>query len=126
MQPPPLPGDALDVHLKPAGCTDTLVAVITLGLYPLYFYFYKQKMPRRLTREGMILRNGKQIPWGQFTRVKRTDIFYGPREVFTGSRYQLWHSRGKVQFGTPMLANADDVVAFMAQHLPPEARGAPA
>ncbi len=123
MEPPPLRSAELSVHLRPSGCVDMAVAVGSFGMVPVYLYFYRRKMPGRLTEEAMILRDGTVVPWGRFKRTKRTDIYYGPREVFTGSRYQLWYEGGKVQFGTPMLANADPVVAFIFSHLPAEARG---
>ena len=35
-----------------------------------------KQLPATLTEDRMVLRNGVQIPWRQFTRLKVTDVYY--------------------------------------------------
>ena len=108
----------MDVELTPGGCTETMAGVLSFGLVTMYLRSYRKQLPATLTEDRMVLRNGVQIPWKQFTRLKVTDVYY--RRSLVGSRYELWHSGGKMEFGTNKIMNSDAVVQFVLRHLPPQ------
>lgn len=117
---------SLKVELKPLGCLGVVGAVFSFGLLPLVVRAQEKQFPALLTDEGMSLRNGARIAWKAFTRVHATDFFVEGKYV--NCTYELWHTAGKVHFPARRVANIDEVVQFIASHLPPgvqiEARNA--
>lgn len=108
----------MDVELKPRGCVDSLGTVLSLGLLPILQRSKERQLPLRLDEETMTLRDGRQIRWSDFTRLRATDLYYNRRPI--GTLYELWHPGGRIYFDTHRLLNADAVVQFVLSHLPPE------
>lgn len=107
----------MKVELKPLGCLGVIGAVFSLGLLPLVVRAQEKQFPALLTEEGMSLRNGARVAWAAFTRVHATDFFVEGKHI--NCTYELWHKGGKVHFPARRIANIDDVVQFIANHLPP-------
>lgn len=125
--PPPSLRAPVEVELiRNKGCMWAATAVLSLGLAPLVVGRYYRQAPRRLTEEEMTLQNGQRLPWSAFTRVTATDIYLGSglSKRYMKTRYVLQHSKGKVDVQTDTLRDADRVIAFILDHVPPQARAA--
>jgi hypothetical protein len=112
----------MEIRFRNLRCLDYIAGVLSLGCLPLFFWFYRRQLPARLTEEGMVLRSGRQIPWSAFTKLKATEVHYG--DALVGTRYELWHSSGKVEIGTDKIQNAQAIVDYVMAHLPPPVVGA--
>lgn len=108
------------------GCLWLFTAVASLGLAPLIAGRYYRQMPQRLSDDGMTLRNGRQIPWSAFTRVAATDIYLGSglNKRYMKTRYVLTYAGGKVDLQTDTIRDADRVMAYVLERVPPQAREA--
>ncbi len=108
------------------GCLWVATAVLSLGLAPMITGRYYRQVPVRLSDEGMTLRNGRRIPWSAFTRVSATDIYLGSglSKRYMKTRYVLRHTGGKVDLQTDTIRDADRVIAYILERVPPQAREA--
>jgi hypothetical protein len=112
----------MEVKFRKWGCLDSVGCVLSLGLLPLFLWLNRRGTPVRLTEEEMILSNGQRIPWNSFTSVKATQMYFkGTRSSkgsYTGTRFNMKHSGGKVNFATSRVENEREVVQFILSHVP--------
>ncbi len=106
------------------GCLWLFTAVASLGLAPLIAGRYYRQMPHRLSDEGITLRNGTRIPWSTVTRVAATDIYLGSglSKRYMKTRYVITHAGGNVDLQTDTIRRPDEVVAYILERVPPQAR----
>ncbi|HYE95885.1 MAG TPA: hypothetical protein VD962_06715 [Rubricoccaceae bacterium] len=105
--------------IEKKGCAWVAGSVFSLGLLPLFAARQTQRSPERLTVDEMILRNGTCIPWGQFTRVTITEVYLNRRYIRT--QYALKYPGGTVLLANDAMYDADRVIQFVLDHVPPEA-----
>jgi hypothetical protein len=101
------------------GCLWTAGGVLSLGLMPLLLRAHERQLPATLTDEEMVLRNGKRIPWSQFTGATGTKVYL--EKTYVGTRWILKHPGGKVVIQTNQIHDPDQVMEFIMSHLPPQA-----
>ena len=101
------------------GCLWLTGNVLSLGVLPLVMRANERQLPAQLTDTEMVLRNGKRIPWGDFTRAESLKVYLG--SAYVGTRWVLKHRGGKVMLGTERLEDSDRVMEFILRHLPPQA-----
>lgn len=106
----------MDIQFRPLRGLDYVASVLSWGLWPFMIWRYKRQLPIRLTEEAMIFRDGREVPWSDFKRLKVTHQYYG--QTYVGTRVELWHSTGKVEIDTDKVRHADAVVQFLSSHLP--------
>ena len=107
----------MEVQLNPLGKTGCAGTVLSLGLLPILARAQENQFPMQLNDDGMVLRNGKRIPWTSFNRYRATDVVMGGRKQHT--LYELFYQGGKLHFPSHRIANVDAVVDYIARHLPP-------
>src|SRR4026207_1306704 len=100
----------MEVKHKKGGCAEQAGCVFSLGLLPLMLAQQRKQMPVSFTDAEMVLKNGTQIPWSNFTRMTATDVYLN--RAFVRTQYALNHTSGKVTFGSDKIENSQEVVQF--------------
>ncbi len=108
---------SVEIRFRRLSCLDYVASALSCGCLPALLLFYWWRLPAKLTREGVLLRSGRLIPWDNFRRARATDFYY--HGVFRGTRYQLWHIAGRVEINTDRIQDPQVVVRFLRDHLPP-------
>jgi hypothetical protein len=111
------PPSSVEIRFRQLSCVDYVASGLSCGCLPALLLFYWWRLPARLTEEGVVLRSGRLVPWGNFRRAQATDFYY--HGVFRGTRYQLWHTAGRVEIDTDRIRDPEAVVRFLRDHLPP-------
>lgn len=108
----PLP---LDIRLKPSFLIQTaFLSVVTLGIFPvvsaLFLFPY---YPRRLSSDGITLRNGTFVRWSAHTRTESRAVSAAGVRVTT--TYTLWFGRQKVIIAPMAITPTAPVLAALRQ-----------
>src|SRR5688500_3051486 len=110
----------MEVKIRGMGCVDTAGCFVSLGLIPIMIFMQINSLPRELTDEALITRNGKPIPWSAFTKAKITHQLVKATQrskgTYQGTHFELSHPGGKLKFYTFRVANNEEVVSFITNH----------
>lgn len=98
------------------GCVWMMASVFSLGFAPMMVRRHEKQLPRQLTDEEMVLRNGTRIPWSHFTGASGTKVFI--HETYVGTRWILKHAGGKVEIQTDKIHDPDTVMQFILARIP--------
>jgi hypothetical protein len=98
------------------GCGWMMAAVFSLGITPLMLRRLDRQLPAQLTDDEMVLRNGRRIPWSQFTDAKGTQVYF--EESYIGTRWILRHTGGRVEIPTDKIHDPEEVMKFILSRIP--------
>lgn len=101
------------------GCLMIVGGLFSFGVFPLLVWLDRRKYPAAVDDDGMLLRNGTKVPWGEFTRAQITKVHVNGRYVT--DRLDLWHSHGTTKMDYRFVEDAPRVVDFIVRHLPARA-----
>ena len=105
-----------DVHLGYPYLTFLAVmGVMTFGLILPPFWIQTRRYPRRLDPDGMTLRNGRRVRWGDVTGV--TQFVKRLGGVSVNKSWELCAGEVKVLILPNALAEGEGVKEFLAAHL---------
>jgi hypothetical protein len=117
----------MEVKIKPlSGCLVVFLAVVTLGVAPLGQWIVQRSWPRRVDEEGLETRGGKRIAWRDFNKVVRVLTQVTRGSSARTEHYELFSAQGKVVVAAYRLENGDQVLDYIWQRLPEEAKNRPA
>jgi hypothetical protein len=94
-----------------------LVAIATLGLFPLMRRFGRRRMIWRMEDRGFQTRSGKLIAWTAVTRVRRVRATLG--EISLLDEFRLSTRYGRAFISLRRAAEPDAVCKYLLLHLPP-------
>lgn len=92
--------------------TFVLVTIFTLGIGGIAMWFQLRKWPKHIDTEGIILRNGKHVSWGEFTEDKNIAVVNQMGHSM-GGRKELLFGDTIVQIVAPSLKNGQQVLQFV-------------
>lgn len=114
----------MEVKIKPIpGCMNIVLAILTLGIYPLAGWITTRSWPKSVDEQGLVTRGGARIAWNEFTKVTKVITKVGgsgPGVV----HYELSHAKGKVVVADYRLENGEQVFNYVWNHLPEQAKKA--
>jgi hypothetical protein len=111
----------MEVKIIPLnGCMNVLLAVLTLGVFPLGYYIQTRSWPKWVDEQGLVTRGGKRIAWNEFTKMTRVLTRVTRGSSSTVERFDLFSSKGKVSIVVYRLVDGQAVFDFITQHLPPQ------
>ena len=112
----------MEVKIIPvSGCLMVFLGVFTLGVSPLAIWLSERKWPKNVDEGGITTRSGTQIPWNEFTGIKKVITRIG-RTSNTTEHYELSSSEGKVIVVLYRLENGPQVFDYIWRHLPQRVR----
>lgn len=112
----------MEVKIIPiSGCVQVVLAVFTLGVAPLAKWIVERNWPRMVDEQGLVTRGGKRIAWNEFSKVTKVITRIGNTSATT-EHYELRHLKGKVIVTAYRLENGGQVLDYIWQWLPEEAK----
>ena len=112
----------MDVNIKPvSGCTEVVLGVLTLGVYPLAAWINQRGWPRSVDEQGLVTRGGTRIAWNDFSRITKVVTNINRGAVRT-EHFELAYPRGKVVVAPYRLEQGAQVLDYVLQHLPEQAK----
>jgi hypothetical protein len=110
----------MEVKIKPlSGCMVITLGFLTLGLFPLFNWINTRSWPKRVDDQGLVTRNGTRIAWDQFTRFRKVITYMRGAQV---EYYELKYPKGKVVVVAYRLEKGDQVLDYIWQYLPEQAK----
>lgn len=110
----------MEVKIKPlSGCLMVFLWVFTWGVAPLIIWFGQRSWPKSVDEQGLVTRKGTRIEWGEFTRFKKVVTYMRGGQV---EHFELKSPKGKVIVVVYRLVNGDQVLDYIWQHLPEQAK----
>jgi hypothetical protein len=109
----------MEVKLRPVpwDWVRVLVAISTLGLFPLFRRFGRRRMIWRMEDRGFQTRSGKLIAWTAVTRVRRVKSDLGEVSLF--DEFRLSTRYGRAYLSLRRAQEPDRVCKYLLSHLPP-------
>lgn len=112
----------MEIKIKSVpGCMNILLAVLTLGVYPLAAWLTARNWPKSVDEQGLVTRGGNKIPWNGFTKVSRVIT----KVAGTGpgmEHFELTHAKGRVVVAPYRLENGKQAFDYIWQRLPEQAK----
>jgi hypothetical protein len=113
----------MDVKIIPlSGCMQLILGIFTLGVAPLAIWLQERKWPKSLDEQGLVTRSGKQIPWNEFTKIERVITTAGSGSGVTTERFELQSGQGNVYIVLHRLENGPEVLNYIWERLPVQAK----
>ncbi len=113
----------MEVKIKPlSGCMRITLGVLTLGMMPLFAWINERNWPKTIDEQGLVTRKGTRIPWGSFTRIRKVITRMSGSSTALSEHYELSHPQGKVIVAAYRLENGDQVLDYVWNHLPEQAK----
>jgi len=103
------------------GCLQIFLGVFSLGVAPLAGWLSERKWPKLVDEQGIVTRAGTRIAWNEFTKVTRVITRIG-RTSNTTEHYELKSPKGKVLVVVFRLENGSQVLDYIWQRLPEQAK----
>lgn len=89
-----------------------MAGIFTLGIGALAMWLQLRSWPKRIDAEGITLRNGKHLGWGEFTEKRDVSVInHMGRQV--ASRVELVFGNTTVRIVAPSLKNGYEVVSYI-------------
>ena len=114
----------MEIKVKPvSGCLNIILTVFTLGVYPLAAWLTARNWPRSVNEQGLVTRGGKKVAWKDVTKITKvvTNINRGAART---EHFELLHAGGKVIVPEYRLENGAQVMEYIWQRLPDQAKQA--
>ena len=102
------------------GCMNLLLAVLTLGVFPLAYFIQTRSWPKLVDEAGLITKGGKRIAWNEFTKITRVVTRVTRGSSSTVEHYELRSPKGKVIVAVYRLVDGQQVFDYITRHLPPQ------
>jgi hypothetical protein len=102
------------------GCMNLMLAVLTLGVFPLGYFIQTRSWPKRVDEGGLTTQGGKQIAWNEFTKITKVSTRVTRGSSSTVEHYELFSPKGKVIVAVYRLVDGAQVFEFITSHLPPQ------
>lgn len=114
----------MEVKIIPiSGCVQVILAVFTLGIAPLAKWLGERNWPKFVDEQGLVTRGENRIPWNEFTKVTKVVTRIGNTSGTT-EHYELRHPKGKVIVAEYRLVNGNQIMNYIWQRLPEQAKKA--
>jgi hypothetical protein len=114
----------MEIKIKPVpGCLNIILAVLTLGVYPLAAWLTARNWPKSVDEQGLVTRGGKRLPWNEFTKITKVITNINQSAAKT-EHYELFHPGGKVIVAEYRLENGAQIMDYIWNRLPEQARKA--
>ena len=109
----------MEVKLRPVpwDWVRVLVAIATLGLFPLARRFGRRRMIWRMEDRGFQTRGGTLIAWTQVTKLRRIKADLGAVSLL--DEFRLSTKRGRAYVSLRRAQEPDAVCKYLLLHLPP-------
>ncbi len=102
------------------GCMNVLLAVLTLGVFPLAYFIQTRSWPKLVDEEGLVTKGGKRIAWNEFTKITKVVTRVTRGSSSSVEHYELRSPKGKVIVAVYRLVDGQQVFDYITRHLPPQ------
>jgi hypothetical protein len=110
----------MKVEIKPlSGCMKITLGVLTLGVFPLFYWLNLRNWPKLVDEQGLVTRKGTRIEWSQFTKFKKVITYMRGGQI---EHFELSSPKGKIVVAPYRLVNGDQVLDYIWQRLPEQAK----
>ncbi len=112
---------AVDVRYHPMpGCLMVVLAVLSLGTANVIIWLTKRRWPARIDDEGIVLRSGRRVVWGDVERLVHvtSDV-----QRTVARRIDIVTRKGRISVPYERIANASEVLAIIEAHAPTGSTG---
>jgi hypothetical protein len=111
----------VEVTLRPPlrGCLMVLLAVITLGAYPLMRRVLERPFIARMDDEGFETRAGKRVAWSEVTQIKHVVGEVSGAKL--SDEYVVRSSKGRSTLPVWRATNGMEALDYLIQRAPQEA-----
>jgi hypothetical protein len=108
----------VEVTLRPPlrGCLMLLLAIITLGIYPLMRRMLERPFIARMDDEGFETRAGKRVAWSEVTQIKHVVGELNGAEL--SDEYVIRSSKGRSTLPVWRATNATQALDYLIQRAP--------
>ncbi len=93
-----------------------IAGIFTLGIGALAMWLQLRSWPKRIDAEGITLRNGKHLTWGEFTEKRNVTVINQMGHQMA-SRVELVFGKTIVRIVAPSLKNGYEVISYVDQIL---------
>lgn len=100
------------------GCMNLMLAVLTLGVFPLAYLIQTRSWPKLVDESGLTTRGGTYILWREFTKITKVTMCVTRGSSSTVEHYELRSPKGKVIVAVYRLVNGPQVFEYITSHLP--------
>jgi hypothetical protein len=106
--------------IKLNGCMNVMLAVLTLGVFPLAYFIQTRSWPKLVDESGLTTQGGTRIAWNEFTKITKVTTRVIRGSSSTVEHYKLGSQKGKVIVAVYRLVDGPQVFEFITKHLPPQ------